>query len=377
MSMSREQAVAEAFVELSDTLVADIDVVEFLHLLTGRCVQLLDVQVAGVMVGDQGGVLRLTAASAEYGRLLELFEIQAAPSAASFCTGEPVTVLGLDPGDARWPRFARQAYAAGFRSMYALPMRLRGEVIGVLALLRTQAGALGGDEVRLGQALANVTTVGLLQHRSPAQRQVLGTQLRHVLNSRVLIERAKGVLAERLDIGIDAARDELLRHSERVGRPLNEIARLILDRDHGDTQPDGDPIPDLVPLVRRFDFHSLAALRTVVRHRLSAAGVQDSSQVELLLAIHEAMANAVRHGGGYGRLWLWSHTGSLWCEISDDGPGFPPDVTLPVSLPEGTEHGRGLWIINHVFGSPDITASPTGGTRMLLHYRLPTSADLG
>jgi len=375
--MSREQAVAEAFVELSDTLVADIDVVEFLHQLTGRCVQLLDVQVAGVMVGDQGGVLRLTAASAEYGRLLELFEIQAAPCAASFCTGEPVTVLGLDPGDARWPRFARQAYAAGFRSMYALPMRLRGEVIGVLALLRTQPGALGGDEVRLGQALANVTTVGLLQHRSLAQRQVLGKQLRHVLNSRVLIERAKGVLAERLDIGIDAALDELLRHSKRVGRPLNEIARLILDVD-GVARADGNATLDPIPLVRRFDFHSLASLRSVVRHRLSATGLDDPSRLEILLAIHEAMANAVRHGGGHGRLWLWTHAGSLWCEISDDGPGFPPDVTTPVSLPAGTnDGGRGLWIISHVFGSPDITASPTGGTRMLLRYRLPASAEHG
>ncbi|OJF12888.1 ATP-binding protein [Couchioplanes caeruleus] len=370
--MSREQAVAEAFLELSDTLVADIDVVEFVRLLTGRCTQLLDVHLAGVMVADQHGVLRLTAASSEYGRLLELFEIEVAPCADCFATGELVAVLDLDPDRAggRWPQFARQAHAAGFRSMYALPMRLRGEVIGVLALLREQAGALSGDDIRLGQALANVTTVGLLQHRTLAQRRVLGEQLRHVLNSRVLIERAKGLVAERLDIDIDTALDELLRHSARVGQPLGEIAHAVLDGDPANERADVDTITDPVLLVRRFDRGTLAALRAVVSRRLTAAGLPEHVRYKLVLALHEAAVNAVGHGGGSGRLWLWSHAGSLWCEISDDGPGLPTDVTVPVVVPDGIGSGSGLWLIEQAADDLAIATAPTGGARLLLRYQL-------
>ncbi|MEV6602483.1 ATP-binding protein [Actinoplanes sp. NPDC051346] len=369
--MSREQAVAEAFVELSDTLVADIDVVEFVRLLTGRCVQLLEVQLAGVMVADQHGVLRLTAASSEYGRLLELFEIDVAPCADCFATGELVAVPDLDTAGGRWPKFTRQAHAAGFRSMYALPMRLRGEVIGVLALLRAQAGALSGDDIRLGQALANVTTVGLLQHRTLAQRRVLGEQLRHVLNSRVLIERAKGIVAERLDIDIDAALDEMLRHSARVGRPLGEIAQAILDGDPATAPTGADTSTDPVLLVRRFDRDTLTALRAVLHRRLTAAGLPDSVRYKFVLAIHEAATNAVRHGGGGGRLWLWSHAGSLGCEISDDGPGMPADVTVPVVVPNDIGSGSGLWLIDQVADDLAITTTATGGARLLLRYRLP------
>jgi anti-sigma regulatory factor (Ser/Thr protein kinase) len=370
--MSREQAVAEAFVELSDTLVADIDVVEFVRLLTGRCVQLLDVQLAGVLVADQYGVLRLTAASSEYGRMLELFEIDVAPYADCFATGEPLAVHDLDTPGGRWPQFARQAYAAGFRSVYALPMRLRGEVIGVLALLRKQAEPLDHGDVRLGQALANVTTVGLLQHRTLTQRRVLGEQLRHVLNTRVLIEHAKGIVAERLGLDIDTALDELLRHSERTGRPLGEFARAVLDGNPATARAEADAIADPMVLIRSFDLDSLATLRTAVSRRLSIVGLPEAARLQLVLAIHEAATNAVRHGGGSGRLWLWSHAANLWCEISDDGPGLPAHVTVPTVAPDNLGSGSGLWLIGQVTDDLAITTAPTGGARLVLHYRLPT-----
>ncbi len=337
--MAREQSIAEAFVELSDTLVADIDVVEFVRLLTRRSVQLLDVQLAGVMVADLHGVLRLTAASAEYGRLLELFEIDVAPYADSFATGELVAVPDLDLAGGRWPQFTRQAHAVGFRSVYALPMRLRGEVIGVLALFRGPAGPLGDDDIRLGQALANVTTVGLLQHRTLAQRRVLGEQLRHVLNTRVLIEQAKGVLAERLGIDIDAALDELLRHGERVGRPLGEVARAVLDGDPATARPTAGATSDGTVLARRFDLGTFGVLREVVSHRLIAAGLPGPVRQQMTLAIDEAAA-----GAGSGRLWLWSHDGSLWCEVTDD---------------------------------PTVVTDPTAGFRLLLRHPLPVPRERG
>jgi hypothetical protein len=371
--MAREQAIAEAFVELSDTLVADIDVVEFVRLLTRRSVQLLDVQLAGVMVADLHGVLRLTAASVEYRQLLELFEIDVAPCADCFAGGELVAVPDLDTAGGRWPQFTRQAHAAGFRSVYALPMRLRGEVIGVLALFRGQAGPLGDDDVRLGQALANVTTVGLLQHRTLAQRRVLGEQLRHVMNSRVLIEHAKGVLAARLGIDIDAALDELSRHSERVGRPLGDVARGVLDGDPATARSGAETPSDLVVLVRRFDLGSLDALRDLVSRRLLAAGLSEAVRNRLLLVVHEAAADAVRDGDGSARLWLWTQAGSLWCEVSDDGRSAPAGVTVPAVAPGGVDDDDGAWLIDQVVDDLAVLAGPTGGARLLLRYRLPAS----
>jgi anti-sigma regulatory factor (Ser/Thr protein kinase) len=378
--MSRELAVAEAFVELSNTLVAELDVVDFLHLLTARCVQLLDVQVASVMVADEHGVLRLMAASSEYARLLELFEVEAAPCATCFATGSPVTEPDLDAADARWPQFARLAHAVGFRSVYSLPMRLRGEVIGVLSLFRSLAGPLNDGDVRIGQALANVATVGLLQHRTVAHRQVLVEQLRHVANGRVLIELARGVLAERLGVDVDAALEELRRHSARTHLRLSEAAAAVVEGD----QPAGrvDAAGRLGPglLVRRFDRGTLGQLRHLVGERLVAAGLHGSASYKLLLAIHEAAVNAVSHGGGSGRLWLWRKAGSMWCEISDDGPGMPPGFTLATGPPEAGEFGnRGLWLIKQFCADLDIGSTPAGGTRLLLGYPLPApaSADRG
>jgi GAF domain-containing protein len=367
--MSREQAIAEAFVELSDTLVADIDVVEFVRLLTRRSVQLLDVELAGVMVADLHGVLRLTAASSEYRRLLELFENDVAPCVDSFVTGEMVAVPDLDADGGRWPQFTRQARVAGFRAVYALPMRLRGEVIGVLALLRGQAGPLRDGDVRLGQALANVTTVGLLQHRTLAQRRVLGEQLRHVLNSRVLIEQAKGVLAERLGLDIDAALDELSRLGERVGRPLADIARAVVDGDPATARSDTDPRTDLVVLVRGFDLGTLDVLHDVVDRRLLAAGLAEPVRNRLVRAIRGAAVAAVGHGGS-GRLWLWSRAGSLWCEVGNGVRGGPVDVTAPAVAARGLGSGDGLWVSDQIDDDLVILTDPTDGTR-LLRYRLP------
>ncbi|MCA2211266.1 ANTAR domain-containing protein [Jidongwangia harbinensis] len=371
MSRSRQQEVTEALVDLSDTLVVDLDVGEFLRLLTGRCAQLLDVRVAGVLVADARGKLRLVAASSEYTRLRELSGLGAAPGVLCFATGAPVSA-DLAEHDARWPRFSRRARAGGFRSVHSFPMRLRGQVIGVLDLFRDRAGPLGAGDARLAQALANVTTVGLLQHRGDVHRRVLAEQLEHVTATRVLVERAGGVLAERLRIDADAALDELHRHSARTGRTLRETAAAIVGGDHvtGPARTAGPADPVL--LVRAFDRAGLASLRALVRGRLAAAGLRNLALYRFLLSVHEAAANAVVHGGAAGRLWLWRHGDSLWCEISDDGPGLPDDVRPPFrpSGP-GSPGGRGLWLINENCTSVDIAAGATGGTRLLLRYLLP------
>jgi transcriptional regulator with GAF, ATPase, and Fis domain len=215
----REQRLAAAFVELADTLVDDFDVLDFLHVLAARCVDLLDVSAAGLMLADPTGVLRLAAASTERARLLELFELQneEGPCLECFASGDPVLAADLGGGSrdlSHWPRFASETRAAGFRSVAALPLRLRDETIGALNLFREQPDALGPEEIALGQALADVATIGILQERGARRREVLAQQLQSALNSRIVIEQAKGVIAERTGLDMDDA-FRLLRQAAR------------------------------------------------------------------------------------------------------------------------------------------------------------------
>ena len=168
-----EQQLAEAFVEMADTLVDDFDLIDFLHVLTVRCVRLLNVSAAGLLLTDQRGALQLVAASTEQTRLLELFQLQTdqGPCVECFRTGKPVEVVDLAAATDRWPRFVEAAHRTGFAAVHALPMRLRTDVIGALNLFSTQARPLGPDTVRLGQALADVATIGLLQARAIRQRR--------------------------------------------------------------------------------------------------------------------------------------------------------------------------------------------------------------
>jgi GAF domain-containing protein len=221
---------ADVFVEMADTLVDDFDVIDFLHVLAERCVQLLGVSAAGLLLTDQRGALQVVAASSERTRLLELFQLQTdqGPCVDCFRTGQPVSVADL-PVAGRWPRFTAAAAEVGFAAVHALPMRLRDEVIGALNLFDTTPGPLDGGTLRVGQALADVATIGLLQQRAIHRRDVLTEQLQTALGSRVLIEQAKGVLAERLHLDLADA-FTLLRSSARShNRRLSDLAQAIVD----------------------------------------------------------------------------------------------------------------------------------------------------
>ena len=187
-----ERLVAEAFVELADTLVDDFDVMDFLHQVTVRCAQVLGVSAAGVLLADQRGALRVAAASTEQTRLLELLQLQTdqGPCPECFHTGRPIAVADLSAATNRWPRFTAEARRAGFASVHALPMRLRTDIIGALNLFGSRPGALDQDTLRLGQALADVATIGLLQARAIHHRETVAEQLQTALNSRIIIEQA-------------------------------------------------------------------------------------------------------------------------------------------------------------------------------------------
>ncbi|GGR64635.1 transcriptional regulator [Micromonospora fulviviridis] len=226
-----ETQLADVFVEMADTLVDDFDVIEFLHVLTERCVELLGVSAAGLLLTDQRDALQVVAASSERTRLLELFQLQTdqGPCLDCFHTGQPVSVADLTLAAARWPRFTAAAAEVGFAAVHALPMRLRSEVIGALNLFDVRPGPLDEGRLRIGQALADVATIGLLQQRAIHRRDILTEQLQTALNSRVLIEQAKGVLAERLQVDIAQA-FALLRDGARSrNRRLSELSQAIVD----------------------------------------------------------------------------------------------------------------------------------------------------
>lgn len=241
--MTREAVLARTLVELADTLVDDFDVVDLLTRLADRCVEVLDIEAAGIMLAAPDGQLRVMASSSEAMRVLELFEIQAqeGPCLESHRTGVPVVNQDLGAGNGRWPRFAPEALAAGFRSVHALPMRLRGSVIGALNLFRAGAGEMGPADIEVAQAFADVATIAILQHRAAQEAQVVNEQLTHALNSRIVIEQAKGMIAERLGLDMEWSFTALRNHARNHNVRLTDLADAVIS---GTTNPSAlDPLP--------------------------------------------------------------------------------------------------------------------------------------
>jgi GAF domain-containing protein len=218
---------SDTFVDLADTMVADFDVIDFLHLLTDRSVRLLAASAAGVVLADPRGELRVAAASSEEAGLVELFQLQndQGPCLDCYRTGRPISAADLTGPDQRWPRFAQAATQAGFRTVEALPMRLRDQVIGALNLFRAEPGPFETADLRIAQALADVATIGLLQERNVRRSETIAEQLQAALNSRVMIEQAKGKLAERYRIDMDRAFTMLRDYARNTNQHLTDVAR--------------------------------------------------------------------------------------------------------------------------------------------------------
>jgi GAF domain-containing protein len=227
----RETALMEAFVRLTDTLIADFDILDLLHGLTIDCVRLFPTSAAGLLISDHHGILQLVASSSEAARLVELFQLQAdeGPCLDCYRTGAPVDAPDL--GEAgRWPRFTTRAAEQGFRSVHAVPMRLRGNTIGALNLFGSERGTLPAADLRVAQALADAATITVLQERNQVARQAVTERLRVTLNSRAIIEQAKGVLAEVGGFDMGEAFVRLRDHAHETRQPLTELARGIASR---------------------------------------------------------------------------------------------------------------------------------------------------
>ncbi len=230
IALSRERRLVETFVELADTLVEDFDVVDFFSSLAERVVELGLASEAGILLVDEAGDLQFVAASDERTHLLELFQAQneEGPCQDCFRTASPVSADDLQAASDRWPLFAPRAVQAGFRSVQAVPLRLRGAVLGAFNLFLTDPGGIDTDAEAVVQAMADVATIGLLQQRELDRSHAVEGQLQRALQTRIGIEQAKGIVAEQVGIEMDAAFGLLRDHSRNYNQKLHDVARDIV-----------------------------------------------------------------------------------------------------------------------------------------------------
>lgn len=233
VGLARPLRLMEIFVELADSLIDDFDVIDFLQRLSTRCVELLDVSAAGILLVDQHGELQAVAASDEHTRLLELFALQNCEGPCVDCCHSGDARVNIDLTDLDttepWARFAVRARQAGFRITHAVPLRLRDRVVGALNLFHTDRVHLRDEDVALAQAMADIATIAILQQRTLDRSSTENSQLQNALNTRVVIEQAKGILAERWNTGVDPAFVALRAYARAHQLRITELAYAIVD----------------------------------------------------------------------------------------------------------------------------------------------------
>lgn len=231
--ISRSEQLFDAFTTLADTLVAGYDVLDLLQTLVENCHDLLDVDSAGILLANATDELEVVASTSEATTLVEMMQLDAdaGPCLECFRTRAVVSVPDIDIGSSRWPNFSATARAAGIRSVYAIPLRLRETTIGTLNLMRNTRGELNPHDIRAAQALADVATVGILQERSIRDASRLRDQLQEALSSRIVIEQAKGVVAETANVSVEAAFALIRQHARSHQSTLSGVARQLVSRD--------------------------------------------------------------------------------------------------------------------------------------------------
>lgn len=228
----REALAMDTLVQLVDSLVDDFDVIDMLTLLAHRTVELLRADAAGILLADDRQKLRLVAASDENVELLELFQLQndEGPCLDGFRTGEVITEGDLTSSTA-WPVFAPEAVRHGYAAVCAVPMRLRSDVMGCLNIFMRSPGVLSDRDIALGQALADVSTIAMMQDRALRDSRLRQEQLQSALDSRVVIEQAKGMIAERADVDVASAFEVLRRFARRHRLGLTDVSSRLMRRE--------------------------------------------------------------------------------------------------------------------------------------------------
>jgi GAF domain-containing protein len=229
---TREERINDAFVRVAGTLVESYDILDLLSTLVHVCTDLLGAQAGGILLVDSTGQLELVASTSEEAEIVEIMIVAAGagPCVDCFTTGVVVSVPDIDASAGQWPRFRRSALDQGFRAAHATPLRLHGEVIGAMNLLSTDAGALSDRDSQLAQALADVATVGILHERSFRDPGIVAAQLHLALDTRILVEQAKGVLAQVRSCSMTEAFTALREYARVHHVTLRAAAEGVVDR---------------------------------------------------------------------------------------------------------------------------------------------------
>lgn len=228
---SRETLITRAFVSVADTLTTEFDVVDLLHNLVEQCTDILNTDAGGLMLVDDGGQLQLMTSTSEAADFVEVMQLTAdrGPCIECFTTGKSVSVPDIAETDL-WPEFRQAALDSGFRSAHAVPMKLRGQVIGTMNLFAASPGALTRRDAAVAQALADVATIGILQERISRENTILAEQLHRALDSRILVEQAKGMIAHTLTIKIDDAFTLIRTYARSNNLTIRAVAEAVSNR---------------------------------------------------------------------------------------------------------------------------------------------------
>ncbi|MGJ9421525.1 ANTAR domain-containing protein [Aeromicrobium sp. CF3.5] len=228
--MVSTERLATMFVEVADTLVDEFDLVDFLHDLADRVADITGASSVGLTLADHNGGLHYMASSSNSARHLELIQLQhdQGPCLECYQTGAPVIVDEVQGHGSRWPSFAAKAQELGVRSVHAFPMRLRGTVLGALNVFGETRLPLEEGDVKIVQAMADVASIAILQERALSNAEVLTEQLQGALNSRVVIEQAKGVVARQFDIGVEEAFTMIRSRARGERRPMVDLAADVV-----------------------------------------------------------------------------------------------------------------------------------------------------
>ncbi|WP_291039880.1 GAF and ANTAR domain-containing protein [Herbiconiux sp.] len=230
-TQAAETAFAEAIVELADTLRPEHDVIDTMDRLVAAATAVTPAVDAGIVLADAQGALRVVASTSERAAEVEEAQLGAdeGPCLEAYRSAAPVESTRLDAERDRWPRFVELAEQSGFRAVYAVPLTLRGHHLGAVGIFFDRPEALDDRSAALVQAMAQVATIAVVQQRTIAEHADLAAQLQRALDARVLIEQAKGLVASRHGISIDAAYQLLRGQARREQRRLRDLAEELVN----------------------------------------------------------------------------------------------------------------------------------------------------
>jgi GAF domain-containing protein len=231
MTNTREELLVRAFVTLADSLVTDYDMIDLLQTLVDEATELFDAAASGIILGPDADHLEVVVSTSERSRFVGLMQLRAGegPCVEAVTTGAVVSVADTKEIAHRWPRFAAEAAEAGYASVHAIPLRLRGQILGSLNLFRNHEGALNEADAIAAQALADVATISVLQERSVRDRSIVAEQLRRALDSRIVIEQAKGVISQSRGLDMDAAFQLIRGHARNRRVAIAIVATEVVE----------------------------------------------------------------------------------------------------------------------------------------------------